>query len=143
MDRQHEPRSVRGESPRSGAAPLQRPIIDERVLDLDVIERLRALGGEDEPDLVLDLIQLFLFDAHQRLEEMRLALDRRDLDAVARTAHTLKSSSGSMGAVLLSEVCKEVEELARRCEGGELSTKAESCFEAYDQTESALKQIEE
>lgn len=115
----------------------------EGVLDREALARLEALGGDDEPELVLDLIELFLSDAHQRLAEMRLALHLHDHGAIARTAHTLKSSAGSMGAVLLSQICREVEELARGCAGGELETRAERCFDAYERTERALKEIQE
>ena len=125
------------------ASRPQRPDpFGSEVLDLEVIDRLRELGGEDQPELVFDLIRLFLTDAHDRLAEMRRALREGDLDAIARIAHTLKGSSGSLGAVQLAEVCREVEELARRSPDLELEAKARSCFETYERTEEALKRIE-
>lgn len=114
-----------------------------QVLDHEAIDRLRELGGEDQPELVHELIALFLSDAQQRLEDMRRALGSGDLDAIARSAHTLKSSSGSVGAVLLADLCREVEELARRSSQVELGPKTDSCIEAYGRTRDALRQLQE
>ncbi len=112
------------------------------VLDLDVIKSLRELGGEQEPGLVLELVDLFLSDAHRRLAEMQLALDRGNLDEVARAAHTLKSSAGSMGANLLSSLCTEIESLARSDEERGIADRARSCLKVYEVTADALRDIE-
>ena len=144
MDRQSRARGEGMDRPQAmGSAAFDPAGAAAGVIDLGQIAQLRELGGEDEPELVLDLIELFLSDAHQRLAEMRLALMTQDHRTIARTAHTLKSSAGSMGAVLLSQVCKEIEELARNCAGSELNSRAESCFEAYEKTEQALKLLDE
>lgn len=84
-----------------------------RVLDMGVISTLKELGGEDEPDLFVELIDLFLENAGSNFRALREALDRSDAQAIERTAHTLKSSCGNVGAVGLSEACFKLEQLGR------------------------------
>ena len=42
------------------------------IIDMQVIEGLRELGGEDEPGLLIEIVALFLADAPQRLGEICL-----------------------------------------------------------------------
>jgi HPt (histidine-containing phosphotransfer) domain-containing protein len=84
-----------------------------RVLDMGVISTLKELGGEDEPDLFVELIDLFLENAGSNFRALREALNRSDAQAIERTAHTLKSSCGNVGAMGLSEACFKLEQLGR------------------------------
>lgn len=95
----------------------------ECTLDLDVIATLKELGGDDEPELFLELVDLFLQDATAHLDGLQDALERGDPLALERTAHTLKSSCANLGAARMSRLCFELEQLgkARSLEGaGEL-----------------------
>lgn len=82
-------------------------------LDMRVIQDLRELGGEDDPGLILELIGIFLEDAPQRMDEISRGLATGDLKLLERAAHTLKSSSANIGALGLSKICKQIEEIAR------------------------------
>lgn len=90
--------------------PEPRP---ESVLDLDVLEALRELGGPEDPSLLDELIDLFLDDAPKQIEGVESALAGRDIEGVERAAHTLKSSSANLGALGLSELCFDLERLGR------------------------------
>ncbi len=87
-------------------------------LDPEVIETLRSLQGEGEPDLVAELAGMFLDDATLRLEELRDAIGEADAGRVRGVAHSLKGSSGNMGATRVHEVCAELE---RAGESGDLA----------------------
>jgi len=82
------------------------------VLDLEVIATLKALGGEDEPELFIELVDLFIEDTCQQLEQVSAALGRGDPDEVRRRAHTLKSSCANVGAVHMAQNCFQLEQLA-------------------------------
>jgi HPt (histidine-containing phosphotransfer) domain-containing protein len=90
-----------------------------RVLDMGVIATLKELGGDDEPELFMELVDLFLEDARGNFDSLRAALDAADPRGVERAAHTLKSSCGNVGAVGLSATCFKLEQLgrARRLDG--------------------------
>ncbi|HIF42270.1 MAG TPA: Hpt domain-containing protein [Planctomycetes bacterium] len=82
-------------------------------LDPAVIGSLVDLGGEDEPDLIVELIDLFLEDADTRVTALESAARSKDWDQVSRLAHTLKGSSATMGAARFSVACRTVEMEAR------------------------------
>jgi len=83
------------------------------ILDMSVIETLKDLGGEDEPELFVELVDLFLEDARGNFEALSHALDELDVATFERTAHTLKSSCGNIGAAGLSRMCFKLEQLGR------------------------------
>jgi HPt (histidine-containing phosphotransfer) domain-containing protein len=84
------------------------------VLDMQVIEGLRELGGEDDPGLLLEIIGMFLEDAPARIREIELGLANGDIKLLERAAHSLKSASANVGAMRLSSVCRRIEEIARQ-----------------------------
>lgn len=110
-----------------------------RVLDRSVIEMLKSLGGEDEPELFVELIDLFLADAGRNFETLHAALDGADAETLERTAHTLKSSCGNIGAAGLSRICFKLEQLGRsgRLEGA--AEILESAFAEFEEVCTALE----
>jgi len=86
---------------------------DAPVVDLEALERLRELAGEDTPDLVATIVQLYLRDAPKQLVAMERAWAQRDAPALALAAHALKSASANMGAMRLCGLCNKLEFGAR------------------------------
>lgn len=82
-------------------------------VDLEVLNNLAEGQGEDEPDLVVELIDLFLEDTPRRVAAMQQALANSDDRLLAREAHALKGSSSTLGATQVAESCAELELLAR------------------------------
>jgi len=75
-----------------------------------VIERVQRAPGTD---LLGKIATLYCEDAPRMLCEMRAALDINDASRLAMSAHTLKSSSASLGAIHCAELCSELEALGR------------------------------
>ncbi len=111
------------------------------VLDREVIEMLRDLGGEDEPELLAELVAVFLADAPQRLHDMQQGLAQGDYELLERAAHTLKSSAANLGARLLSERARELEAAARARSGERLKELATSCQHSFDEARQALNAL--
>lgn len=111
------------------------------VLDPEVIEMLRDLGGEDEPELLAELVAVFLADAPQRLHDMQQGLAQGDFELLERAAHTLKSSAANLGARLLSEHARELEAAARARRGEGLTELASSCQHSFDEARQALNSL--
>ena len=68
-------------------------------------------GGE--MDFVDELVDTYLEDGAQMVEQLRDAAGRGDVAALIRPVHSLKSSSVSIGALRLGEQCRTLEEAAR------------------------------
>ena len=66
-----------------------------------------------------------------------------DLDVLARNAHTLKSSSAYIGALHLSELCKELERRARSGDPADLEQLIVRIERTFAETCSTLHQLEE
>jgi signal transduction histidine kinase/CheY-like chemotaxis protein len=80
-------------------------------------ERLAALQrlGEIQGDAVLGQVkEAFLGRGAQDLETIEQALARGDGEAAAVAAHSLRGSSGILGAAALAALCGELEALARQ-----------------------------
>ena len=82
------------------------------LLDQAVIDELRASVGDDD-EFIADLVETYLAEGAVNLEGMLAAAAALDVAAVVRPAHTLKSSSASLGAMRLSAICRAIEEAGR------------------------------
>jgi HPt (histidine-containing phosphotransfer) domain-containing protein len=83
------------------------------VLDPAVIDTLRQLTPPGEPDVLAEVLRLFLQEAPPRIERLRNAWASGDIEEVHRAAHSLKGSAGNIGARQLYEVCRRLDEAGR------------------------------
>jgi HPt (histidine-containing phosphotransfer) domain-containing protein len=90
-------------------------------LDHEVLDALREMQGEGEPDLLAELVEIFEEDASTRLRALREALERGDAESLKQTAHALKGSAANLGARRMAHMAARIEELA----GGSESLKEE------------------
>ncbi|MEO6391694.1 MAG: Hpt domain-containing protein [Pyrinomonadaceae bacterium] len=78
-------------------------------IDVTMLNLLEDMQGLDEPNLVVELIDLYLEDAKLNLEKIEAAIVRRDLHQLKQAAHSLKGSSSSLGANQLAGWCHLLE----------------------------------
>ena len=83
------------------------PILDESVL----AELMDSTGNDME--FVRDLVETYLAEAPAQVEGIAVAVAGADAAALVRPAHTLKSSSATMGAMRLSAVARRLEMAGR------------------------------
>jgi signal transduction histidine kinase/DNA-binding response OmpR family regulator/HPt (histidine-containing phosphotransfer) domain-containing protein len=83
-------------------------VLDEATLDR--VRDLHKLGG---PNLLGRMADLYAANSRKLIEEARAALAARDATALLQAAHALKSSSGSVGALKLAELCEALENAGR------------------------------
>lgn len=78
-------------------------------VDLSVLAGYEKIQLAGEPDLVIELIDLYLDDAPRRVAAMHRSAALSDWQSVKRAAHGLRGSSGSLGAVEVGLICSEIE----------------------------------
>jgi signal transduction histidine kinase/DNA-binding response OmpR family regulator len=109
----------------------------EEVLDKSALDELNVLGGGD-PEFVRELVVMFGEQVPRYLEVARVALDVGDLEAVSKAAHTMKSSSGYLGARRMAELCKQLELLAKDGDRPAVAHGIEALTAEYDAARHAL-----
>jgi HPt (histidine-containing phosphotransfer) domain-containing protein len=87
-------------------APVEKPPVE--ILD----EALLVSRVDNDPQLLRDLVDLFLEECPRLVDEIRVALDRKDAKAVERGAHSLKGCTSNLAAQMASEAALKLERLA-------------------------------
>ena len=97
---------------------LPAPQDDPSPIDESVLDELRQFQDVDGPDILDELIGIFLADTPPRLVAMAQSVADEDATGAEHAAHALKSSCAQLGALVLSDICRRIEALGR---SGELS----------------------
>ena len=79
--------------------------MSDEVIDLSVLIELKEIMEDD----FSELIETFIMDGQEQLNNLRLAIDESNSVDVRRIAHTLKGSCANLGATALSEACMTLE----------------------------------
>ncbi|HEX3532412.1 MAG TPA: ATP-binding protein [Thermoanaerobaculia bacterium] len=82
-----------------------------RAVSREILESLRSLGRAAGRDVLRELVETFRSQPY--LAALRELLASRDRQSLERRAHSLKGSSGALGALRLAELCGELERSAR------------------------------
>jgi two-component system, sensor histidine kinase and response regulator len=90
--------------------------VNVTVLDAAALERLRALDPTGENQLMSRVLNAFNTSLTRLMPQLAQAQATQDCPAIRHVAHTLKSSSASIGALQLSKLCTELEAAARAFE---------------------------
>lgn len=109
-------------------------------IDKDVLEMLAELQAPGEPDLVSELVELFLRDTPDRLR----VLETRPLAVadVTRAAHSVKGSAGNIGAVALQAQAAALEEAGhQRASVETLEALADAVIEEYARAAVCLREM--
>ncbi len=113
----------------------------ELVIDMSVIASLRELGGDGDESLFHELLELYVDDSTRQMRRLEEALKSGDLKVAERIAHTLKSSSANLGAMAMSEICKQMELRGRSQTPAAMGELLPATRDAHTQAISALNAL--
>ncbi|AUI68103.1 response regulator [Beggiatoa leptomitoformis] len=112
---------------------------DLDTLKTQITEALTLLVG-DEQALLLELVETYLHDSQELVKNMQTYPSATmDLQTVERASHSLKSSSASLGAVALAELCRQVESQTRQGQTQGLTEKIQQLAAEYQQVHQVLE----
>jgi len=83
------------------------------VLDPAVINTLRQLTAPGEPDVLTEVLKLFLEEVPARMIRLRNAWAAGSVEEVHRAAHSLKGSAGNIGATGMFEICRQLDGIGK------------------------------
>jgi CheY-like chemotaxis protein len=87
------------------------PLTPNEALDTEVLQAFRKTMGSNASIFLAQLIDIYLEEAPLQLQVIETAVTQKDATAMQQAAHTLKSSSASLGAITLSKLFEELERL--------------------------------
>lgn len=80
------------------------------LIDQVTFNELKQMSGAD---FINELIDAFLDDAPNMIQNMHIALDTKDVESFRRNAHSLKSNANTFGATELGALAKELEMMGK------------------------------
>jgi ligand-binding sensor domain-containing protein/HPt (histidine-containing phosphotransfer) domain-containing protein len=110
-------------------------------IDWSTLGKLRRLQAEGEPDIVQEVVELFLQEAPGRLAGLRDAAAQGDAEKLERLAHNLKGSCGSIGAHPMARACAELEAKGRSKTLDDVDALIEQVHLEFDRVQQALAAI--
>ncbi len=113
--------------------PVNGKVVDP--LDPAVIEKLRALARDTDPDLFGQMLEAFRTDSRHRIEQLGKAAVAANPKVIFSEAHALKGSSLNVGAREMSRLSFELEQIGKAGQvGGSvgLVEQLEAAFQAVD-----------
>lgn len=110
------------------------------ILDQNKIINLAGVLGD--VDIVQDLLLTFYEEGSRQIDQMQPALESADYDQLGSLAHTLKGSSGNLGAVQLSDLCFQLEEAAEKTQTERVGSLIKQIRISFGATKSALEAVE-
>ncbi|NJN62851.1 MAG: response regulator, partial [Coleofasciculaceae cyanobacterium RL_1_1] len=102
-------------------------------LDEQMLENLRDL------DALVELLELYLDEAPTLMDGIAVAIAHGDALDLKNNAHSLKSTSAAIGAMALSLLSKELEEIGKSGDLSNVEPVAEQLKRTYDATVTAIQ----
>jgi HPt (histidine-containing phosphotransfer) domain-containing protein len=94
---------------------------NDPVLDLPTLDRLAELDASGTRHVVSRVLCTYERALEKALAELQEAAQVNDMSALGRVAHTLRSSSASVGALRLAGLCAGLEHAIRQGSGVDVS----------------------
>jgi HPt (histidine-containing phosphotransfer) domain-containing protein len=111
----------------------------QQVLDMSIIDELLSLSDDGDPELLVDLLHMFLQDAPTKVARIAKGLQAGDLTEVEHASHSLKGSSGNLGATHVQHVCESLQVASRKGEKEKIGPLVEQLLADYSLAEAALR----
>ena len=110
-------------------------------LDREALARLGELDPKGENRLLERVLRAFQSSAARLMPQLEAARLSGDRATVRLVAHTLKSSSASIGALALSQVCAQIEALIRAESADELDPLLQTLRSTLDAALGAIQRL--
>jgi HPt (histidine-containing phosphotransfer) domain-containing protein len=114
---------------------------DGSVLDQAVVTSLRKLTPPGEPDVLQEVLKLFLDEVPPRIARLRNAWAAGNIEEVHRAAHSLKGSAGNIGARRLYDVCSQLDMKGKAGELADAGALVEALGVEFSKVETEIRRM--
>ncbi len=114
------------------------------VIDVKMLDNIRALQREGGTDILAKVIDLYFADSLRMLDGLRKAVTDSDALLLQQVAHSFKSSSANLGALALADLSRQMEAAGRdrSTDGtGDLLLQIETEYAAVRDALSAIRKV--
>jgi HPt (histidine-containing phosphotransfer) domain-containing protein len=115
--------------------------MESSTLDRSVLDSLRQLTPPGEPDVLNEVLTMFLAEFPRRMDKLRNGFSSGDIQEVQRSAHSLKGSAGNIGAHGLSAICRQLDELSKAGERDRLAPLIDALGLEFGKVESEIHRL--
>ena len=84
------------------------------IVDQSAWKSITDLQRAGKPDMLARILSVYLADSHDVVATLRQGMADENAQTVSQAAHSLRSRSAMLGAVSLSELCHQLEDLSRQ-----------------------------
>jgi signal transduction histidine kinase/CheY-like chemotaxis protein/HPt (histidine-containing phosphotransfer) domain-containing protein len=105
--------SILGNTDNNPSKPASKQPSMPPALNKSIIDEIKAMA-DGESDFFGELKQCFTHDFSLGLETLQTAYQQNNAEKVRATVHGMKSTSGHLGAMKLSALCAELEEISKQ-----------------------------
>lgn len=114
--------------------------MDPNAMDWNQLETLRSLQRPGKPDVVRQMVQVYLKNADTLMQALNSGLVTQDRELMTRSAHSLKSTAATIGATGLSHLAADMEAKFR---GGQFDLAANLILRCQASHEAACRALSE
>ncbi len=108
------------------------------IIDRATLDQLKETVGAD---FVVELMDTYLEETPKIIAELRQSLTRQDAVAFTRAAHSIKSSSASLGLLAFSAQAKEMEMLGKQGRLVDAGLKVDSFCATFERVQKRLAEF--
>jgi HPt (histidine-containing phosphotransfer) domain-containing protein len=113
-------------------------ILDTSTIDATTFGQLRETT---DAEFVGELIDTYCEETPRLLADLQASLARGDADAFRRAAHSIKSNSNSLGALLYAVQARDLEMLGKAGDLSGAEPRVEALLAGYQRVEEALQEL--
>ena len=99
--------------PTPASAPITPELDGPLPVDLSVLRGFEEMMGDEGPEMVTNLVRLYLSDSPSLMVLMHTSLGTANFEDLRRAAHTLKGNCNQLGILPLADISQELEKLAK------------------------------
>ncbi len=116
----------------------QNQILKSTKIDAKILQSLQLMLRGDRVAYA-ELIECYLTETDRLVQHLSTAIATQDIQTIWKTAHKLKSSSASIGAIALAHLCKVLEVQARSSNLENNLELLSLLYQEYEQVKTALE----
>jgi len=106
------------------------------VIDISTFEALKESMGAD---FIGEIVQTYIEETPKLIAQLQEALAKQDCDGFRRAAHSIKSTSNSLGALKFGELARELEMTGRECNLASAPEKVKTLVLDYTEVKQTLE----